>query len=353
MPHSVYIKGSGCVSPQNSHIVDGLFDEIIEYNNELKVVDPGYRDYIDPKLSRRMSRVLKMGVAAARMSLNNAGVQQPEAIITGTGLGCLQDTIKFMDSIVENDERLLNPASFIQSTHNTISGQIALNLGVNNYNSTYVHRAHSFESALMDAMMQVEIDGKDNVLVGASDELTDKSYKIMQRLGYYKEEEISTSAMMKSETSGSLAGEGAAYFVLTPEAGVKNKARVADLSFFTTSEKNNSAVKIEAFLKHNNLDNNSLILIGRSGDAANDKWYDELSRDVFTDFQLATYKQLCGEYHTSSAFATWLAAEIIDRKKIPSKILENPSLKKKDFSNVLVYNCFKQKYHSLILLTAC
>ena len=50
----------------------------------------------------------------------------PDAIITGTGLGCLEDTEKFLTAMVTNKEEFLTPTSFIQSTHNTVSAQIAL-----------------------------------------------------------------------------------------------------------------------------------------------------------------------------------------------------------------------------------
>ena len=44
------------------------------------------------------------------MRLKNAGLGTPDAIITGTGLGCLSDTVKFMDSILKFNEENLNPA---------------------------------------------------------------------------------------------------------------------------------------------------------------------------------------------------------------------------------------------------
>ncbi len=86
--------------------------------------------------SRRMSRIIKMGVCAAMKCLQDAEIKNPDAIITGTGMGCIEDTGKFLSSYIENEEKLLNPTPFIQSTHNTVGAAIALMLKCHNYNNT-------------------------------------------------------------------------------------------------------------------------------------------------------------------------------------------------------------------------
>src|SRR5690606_5551866 len=116
-------------------------------------VDPDYKQWIDVKQIRRMSRVVKMGVAAANLSLEAAGLTAPDAIITGTAYGCLDDTGVFLKKMVEQQEEMLTPTAFIQSTHNTVAGQIALLLQCHGYNNTFVNRGFSFENALLDAMM--------------------------------------------------------------------------------------------------------------------------------------------------------------------------------------------------------
>lgn len=154
-------------------------------------------------MRRRMSHVLKMGVSTAMECLKNSDNNAIEAIITTTGLGCLADSEKFLKSIIENDEQLLNPTPFIQSTFNTIGGQIALITGNHCYNMTYSHREYSFESGLIDALMLLEEEVVKNVLLGATDETTPTQAKIMERIGLYKD--------------GVVAGEGANFFVISSE----------------------------------------------------------------------------------------------------------------------------------------
>lgn len=61
-------------------------------------------------LRRRMSRVVKSGVAAGIESLLEFGDRAAvEAVVTATGLGCIADSEKFLDSLIANEERMLNP----------------------------------------------------------------------------------------------------------------------------------------------------------------------------------------------------------------------------------------------------
>ena len=110
---------------------------------------PVYKELIPAASLRRMATGVKMGCYAAQLALQEA--QQPalDAIICGTGQGCLQDSEKFLTAMIAQDEEYLTPTSFIQSTHNTVAAQIALQLQCHAYNFTYVQGGSSFESALL------------------------------------------------------------------------------------------------------------------------------------------------------------------------------------------------------------
>src|SRR6202000_3232451 len=130
--------------------------------------------------------VIKMAVAASKKCLTVAGIEAPDAIITGTAFACMEDTITFLTRIVEQDEELLPPTAFIQSTHNTVAAQIALMLQCHEYNNTFVHKGISFESALIDALMLLNEQEADNILVGGTDDMVDTSFKVLTRLGLYR-----------------------------------------------------------------------------------------------------------------------------------------------------------------------
>lgn len=336
----IYINGIGNISPLGTYgrNMDTSAEPIFE--NHFKAAEPAYREYIDPKLIRRMSRVIKMSVASSVIALKEAMLEKPDAIITGTGLGCLQDTIRFMDSIVENQEQLLNPASFIQSTHNTISGQIALMFSCQGYNSTYAHRNFSFESALLDAFLQLQENPSKNILVGGADELTEVSYTLMKRLGYWKAEQSNPKDFLVADTDGTLAGEGSTYFLLSGNKSPQSYAKIKDVASFFCPEKEEVIMsKFQNFIDRNKVEPEKTILIsGRNGDARFDDIYSKVEQELPTG-RMYTYKDKCGEYHTSSAFALAYAANLLNSHNDTNQALIFNQLKKSNYSFILIEKC--------------
>lgn len=155
----------------------------------------------DAGMRRRMSKVLKESVGAAAKCISRSC--EPDAIITATGLGCLADSEKFLQNIVRDNEELLNPTPFIQSTFNTAGGQIALLSANHCYNMTYVNRSSSFADALTDALMMLEDGEAANVLAGAFDENIETSVRILESLGVRPQSEGAFFLML-----GSTRGEG-------------------------------------------------------------------------------------------------------------------------------------------------
>lgn len=149
---------------------------------------------------RRMSRMVRMGVAAGMLCLDGIHNDAIGAIVTATCLGGLEDTEKFLAEISERNEAGLNPTPFMRSVFNTVGAQIALLKGIKVYNVTYVHRTASFENALSDALMLIS-EGRRNVLAGAFDEMTPSSVTVKERLGLYRH--------------GRHPGEGASFFLLS------------------------------------------------------------------------------------------------------------------------------------------
>ncbi len=340
-----YIQNISSISPQHTFETDGFLSQPLvdgESGSDcLPAIEPNYKDYItDAGLRRRMSRVVKMGVAAALNCVKNSSVENPDAIITATGLGCLSDTEKFLNAIVVNDEQLLNPTSFIQSTFNTIGAQIALILKNHNYNFTYVHRGFSFESALLDAIMQLEDQEAQSVLVGAVDEITQVSSQVMKRMGFWK--------------NGAKMGEGAQFFMLSSVPSESDYAKLKAVStFLLPGNSKNAENEIVTFLNKNGLtpQNIDLILLGKSGDSRQDKPFVPLQQGIFNKIPSATFKQLCGEYQTASSFGLWCAAQILRNQQIPLTL--SPERKPEKIERVLIYNIYRNTNHSLFLLEKC
>lgn len=229
--------------------------------------EPDYKTRIpNANMRRRMSRMVRMGVAAGLETLEGSG-EPIDAILTSTGYGCLTDTENFMLSMLDTDESQPSPSSFIQSTFNTIGAQIAILTGNHQYNNTYVHRGFSFESALLDAMMLIREGDARRVLAGAADEMTPTLNALLGRMGKWR-----TYAP----------GEGAAFFLLSASEPEQEKpVAVLDLEMITGDYTREQLGEL------------SLSFAKRNG------------YDSATFMRPEDYKCFCGEYPTAASFALW------------------------------------------------
>lgn len=315
----IYIRHTASIHPQGNP----------ENHPYLSACEPDYKGIItNATLRRRMSRIVKMGVACGLECIDGMASENIQGIITATGLGCLADTEKFLSTLIENEERMLNPTPFIQSTFNTIGAQIALFRQIHAYNMTYVHRGLSFESALLDAMLKIW-EGADNILVGAIDEMTDTSYAIQKRLGLLK---------------GMQAGEGAQFFLLSREAGEHPLAEIIGIDTFAGQQTAEELkTRISCFLQRNGLKAQDIhwLMTGKSAEkemaCKGNAIYEELlNSSLFSSSIHRSFKHECGEYPTASAYAVWKAvkeAQQCDRT-----------------TNILIYNHHHSINHSLILI---
>lgn len=349
----LYINGTGCISPQQTFDSSVFLPEVKEYStNKLYCIDPDYTKFFDPGSIRRMGRLIKFGTAAGMLALKDADIKVPGAISTGTGFGLIEVSQKFLTDLIVSNETIVSPTSFIQSTHNTISSNIALLCGCHAHNNTFSHKGFSFESALTDARL-LSAENVDNILVGAYDEVSAYRYDYMKYIGELRKEPCSNLDIYGAKSNGIIFGEGAAFFVLSKEKKENTYgAFVNNKTFYKPESSDEIRNHILSFLKENNLSltDIDIVITGICGDKVIDEARIELNQSFFTTPTIVAYKHLCGEYMTSSAFAFWLASKIMRTQQIPDAvILENRSRPPK---NILLYNSHKVN-HSLMLFKAC
>lgn len=344
-----YINGMGCVSAQNT--ADGSFlSEIIPYENQvvLNVLKPQYQNYISPVAVRRMSSAVKNSVVASTLAINDAKCEKLDAIITGTGLGCIEDSEKFLRSILDNNEDYLTPTPFIQSTHNTVAGQIALERKCKAYNFTYVNASASFQSAMLDALMQVQNGQAASVLIGGVDEKAPHTMKLFQINEHFKSGE-DTFDLISNQTEGHVCGEGATFFVLESEKKENTYCEVADLTFLNRLSDEGPKVFVKNFLEKNNLEAKDIdaVIFGNNGDINFDHLYYPV-QELFSTANQWMYKHLFGEFMTASAIAVWIACQAFRSQNVPETLIQHEA--KRPFQNILIYNQYRNRDHSLILL---
>lgn len=176
----------------------------------------------DAGARRRMSRLIKMGVATGMECVTASCT--PDAIVTATGYGFLTDSEKLLQQLTSTGEELMSPTPFMQSTFNTIGSQIALMTGCRGANMTFADGWRSFGAALIFSHLLISSGEAHDVLVVAADELTPSLDTILTRLGCRRMGVVPTEgavAMMLSADAEKSIGTIGAIEPLTVNAPVE------------------------------------------------------------------------------------------------------------------------------------
>ena len=158
----------------------------------------GIKKYFKPLEVRRMGKIMKSSLVSSLEALEKAGIDKPDAIITGTMYGCLENSQLLLESLKQDGEVMLKPTYFMQSTHNTIGGNIAIKTKCHGYNVTYTQCMESLDWAIRDAEMLIQEGKAKTVLVGCHDESTDLFNSLLQRAGIEQLYSVKSIAMVLS-----------------------------------------------------------------------------------------------------------------------------------------------------------
>lgn len=321
----VYINSCSQISVQEP-LSDKWFDNPISYNEQyVRALDPDYKPFVNPISARRMGLILKRAMATSLSALREAEVEMPDAIITATGLGCIENTEKFLKALSEQGENCLQPTFFINSTHNTIGSYIAVQMKCHGYNNTHVHRGISFENSLLDAFLQIKLNKINNALVGAHDEMTKDYFTLLNRIGFW---------------NGGFAGETAFSTLLSNKGAIE----LSEIEILYKTDIHKLISKADDMCKSKgiSINNIDLLITGRNNNPANNIIYDVFENETKLKDKSESYRHIFGESFTSSAFGFYYAYECLRKGKSP---LGKPA------KNILIYNHYENKDHSLILLT--
>lgn len=284
-----FIQHIESITHQDSFQKKNIWEELKPLTAGTELISPDYKNYIPVAALRRLSTILRMGITASKACQEKVSTEF-DSISVGTALGCLTDTEKFLVTINTVSGDILSPTAFIQSTHNTISGQISLDLKNHAYNMTHTQNALSFEVALKDGLLCID-EGKNSVLVGAADE----AIPFLERL---RGSLIQTSHPFTS---------GVTFMVLSGEKG-NSISHIQGCEVFFSAE--NTESRVEEFLTSNNCSFQELDLIIEAGSGFKSK--------VNTHYSFPDYS---GYYQSASAFAVHMANDWLIDNSNANKIL--------------------------------
>ncbi len=340
----IYIHKSNCIWPQVAlEDLDASTIRLSE-NNRLTAIEPAY-DGIPRGVLRRMGKAVRIGVGAAMPLIEGA---QLDGIILGTANGGMEDCVRFFNQIIDYDEGNLTPTNFVQSTTNAIASQIGLMAGNKGHNNTHVHAGLAFENALIDAHLQLMANPENSYLLGGVDEISDYNYNIDLLGGWNKKEIISSEYLYQSHENGSIAGEGAAMFVVSGnESGAQSV--IEAMETLPTDNIDEVAEWQQNFIESNFRVGQmpDLIVSGENGDPRELNYYENLE-NALSSLPVVRYKHLSGELPTANAIGLWLANQILQKQVIPDIMIKRG--KAKQLKSILIYNVYHQSQHSLMLL---
>ncbi|MDR1417500.1 MAG: beta-ketoacyl synthase chain length factor [Prevotellaceae bacterium] len=343
--NDVYILAAKQISVQPP-LSDEWMEAPLRYGEQpyVRAVDPDYKQHFAPNEARRLGKILKRALLTSRQAMTASGIAKPDAVVTATGLGCIDNTELFLDALVREGEALLKPSYFMQSTHNSVSSLIAIDARCHGYNSTYAHNGTSFECALEDTFMQLSRGQIQTALVGAHDEMTPGYFALLSRIGYL------------GHAPGGFSGEVALSMMLAAKPQERSLCRLrgVEMEYHPTGEALRQALRRLLQGAQCRMEEVDAVMVGLSGQPSNDDAYASICPELFPHKQLLRYKHLFGESYTAPGLGVYAAAVCLHRQRIPAHLfVDCESGEQRGVRHILFYNHFEEKNHSLILLSAC
>jgi|GEM_PF-1378929 len=278
-----------------------------------KMSSPDFSDIFEKNEMRRLSPLIKNGVGCGIKAYKDSNFTYLNGIITGTGKGSISKIEQFLRDIDTYHESALNPGIFIQSTHNTINGQLGLKLGYNTYNMTHVNQGFTFNNVLMDAQLILSEKKEGQVLAGFFEENTEFNVDIHQRSGL--------SGNLKNGEYEIIWGEGVSFFTLSNQTE-GSLSKINDFKSFTNLNGSDHWRSLNEYCKSKYFQSDTLFLLGSNNEKELSSHYGEILELLNNNnLQFRTFKNRCGEFDTSSSYALKVAVEVLSKNEGYSKVI--------------------------------
>ena len=181
--------------------------------------------FVPKRALRRVDHYSSMAVLGSCLALEDAGMlqnsHQKMAVVIATGYGATRTTFSFLDSILANGDPCASPTLFSNSVHNAAAAHVSILLKINGPNLTVSQFELSVPSALLSACRWLEDKQIDAVLFGGVDEYCDVLGYSWQR--FFGSEQNAGIEPLNWGLQSAIAGEGAAFFLLTRDNGDQPK----------------------------------------------------------------------------------------------------------------------------------
>jgi len=248
----VVVTGMGVLAPNGNNLVE-FWDSLIEGRSglgiatsfdvtdlpvkvvaELKNFDP--RNYMDFKEAKRMARFSQVGVAAAKMAIDQSGLELAKEDRTrigcevGTGIGGFKEISEEIEAFALRGERgpdRISPFFVPRVIPNMASCQIAIQFGLEGPNNTDTTACAASTQALGNAYRVLQRGDAEVMLAGGAEANLCRfglaSFAAMKVLSTQSEDPVKASRPFDAQRDGFVPGEGAGMLVLETLEHAQNR----------------------------------------------------------------------------------------------------------------------------------
>ncbi|WP_026326403.1 beta-ketoacyl-ACP synthase II [Paenibacillus ginsengihumi] len=203
---------------------------------EIKDFSP--EEYMDKKEARRMDRFVQFAVAAARMALQDAGLNIKEdtdpdrvGVYVGSGIGGLTTWEEQHKTLLEKGPKRVSPFFIPMMIANMASGQISMLTGAKGPNSTAVTACATGTHSIGDAFKTIQRGDADVMICGGAEATISPTgvagFCALRAMSTRNDEPHKASRPFDVDRDGFVMGEGSGILVLESlEHAQKRGARI-------------------------------------------------------------------------------------------------------------------------------
>ncbi|MCL1972234.1 MAG: beta-ketoacyl-ACP synthase II [Endomicrobia bacterium] len=263
MKKRIVITGIGVVTPigiGNEEFIKGLKEgrsgasnietfDVSAYSTKFAASVKNFspEEFIDKKKARRMARFTQLGMAAAKMAIEDSKLDLSKedmsriGVITGTGIGGLDVIEEEEKTLLEKGPRRVSPFLIPMIITNMLPGEISIQYGFMGVNYAVTSACSSGNHALGDALRALRYGDADVIISGGAEgaitPLGLAGFCSIKALSHRNDEPQKASRPFDKNRDGFLMGEGAGIIVLeTLEHALNRGAKIyAELAGYGAS----------------------------------------------------------------------------------------------------------------------
>lgn len=249
----IVITGMGVVSPIGigcQNFVDSLKEgksgasfidsfDTTEYNSKFAgiVKDFNAEDYMDKKSVRRSPRFIQLGMAAAKMAIQDSGLDLEKedksriGCIVGTGIGGMDVLEQEHKTLISKGPKRVSPFLIPMMITNMLPGEIAIEYGFTGPNYTVTTACASSNHAMGNSLRILRYGDADVVITGGSEgaitPISVSGFCSLKALSTRNDDISKASRPFDKNRDGFVMGEGAGMLVFeTLEHALKRGAKI-------------------------------------------------------------------------------------------------------------------------------